>query len=177
MFTNNFKKILTRAIFNSSASGPNGQPTLSEEFTIMGASGTEITTRTGESTMAALINVFNNPYTTSSGDIAYNKIFCRLGTGTTAATAEDYWLETQNDNLTCSSAVASETDSNTKAYTFTFNNPTNAGITIKETALGIKLDTNVLSENSSIMLDRTVLDNPITFSPGETKAITYEIGF
>lgn len=29
----------------------------------------------------------------------------------------------------------------------------------------------------SIMLDRTVLDTPITFSPGETKAIAYEIGF
>lgn len=177
MFTNNFKKILTRAIFNSSASGPSGQPNLSEAFTIMGASGTETTTRTGSSTMSALINVFNNPYTTSSGDDAYNKIFCRLGTGTTAATAEDYWLETQNDNLTCSSAVASETDSNTKVYTFTFTNPTNINITITETALGIKLDGTVLSENSSIMLDRTVLDTPITFSPGETKPITYEIGF
>lgn len=177
MFTNNFKKILTRAIFNSSSSGPNGQPTLSEIFTMTGATGAEITTRTGSSTMSALINVFNNPYTTSSGDTAYNTIFCRLGTGTTAATEEDYWLETQEDNLTCSSAAASETENNTKAYTFTFTNPTNTNITITETALGIKLDTNVLSENSSIMLDRTVLTTPITFAPGETKPITYEIGF
>ena len=172
-----FKKILTRAIFNSSSRGPDGQPSLSENFTMTGATGTEITTIAGSATMSALINVFNSPYTSSSDNSAYNKIFCILGTGTTAATAEDYWLETQEDNLTCSSAVASETDSNTKAYTFTFNNPTNAAITITETALGIKLDHGVLSENSSIMLDRTVLDTPITFSPGETKAITYEIGF
>ena len=177
MLTTNFKKILTRAIFNSSASGTDGDPNLSEAFTMIGASGSEITTKTGRNPMNALINVFNNPYTTSSGDSAYIKIFCRLGTGTTAATEEDYWLETQDDNLTCSSAVASETDANTKVYTFTFTNPTNADITITETALGIKLDTNVLSENSSVMLDRTVLDTPITFSAGETKAITYEIGF
>lgn len=177
MFTKNFKKILTRAIFNSSSSGTSGRPSLSESFTMTGATGEETTTGTGESTMSALINVFNNPYTTSSGDTAYNKIFCRLGTGTTAATEDDYWLETQDDNLTCSSAVAFETDINTKAYTFTFTNPTNSNITITETALGIKLDTNVLSENSSIMLDRTVLDTPITFRAGETKAITYELGF
>lgn len=177
MLTNNFKKILTKALFNSSSSGPSATPDLAEPFTMTGATGTETTTRTGTGTMAALINVFNNPYITSSGDTAYNKIFCRLGTGTTAATADDYWLETQDDNLTCSSAVASETDNNTKVYTFTFTNPTNNNITITETALGIKLDTSVLSENASVMLDRTVLGTPITFSPGETKAITYEIGF
>lgn len=177
MFTKNFKKILTRAIFNSSASGYMEQPNLSEALTITGATGTEITTRTGTGIMSALINVFNNPYITSSGENAYNKIFCRLGTGTTAATEEDYWIETQNDNLTCSSAVASETENNTKVYTFTFTNPTANSITITETALGIKLDSGVLSENASIMLDRTVLDNPITFRAGETKAITYEIGF
>ncbi len=177
MFTKNFKKILTRAIFNSSASGTNAQPNLSESFTMTGATGTEITARSSIQTMSALINVFNNPYTTSSGDMAYNKIFCRLGTGTTAPTEEDFWLETQDDNLTCSSAVASETDSNTKAYTFTFNNPTSNNITITETALGIKLDSGVLSDNASIMLDRTVLTTPITFSAGESKAITYELGF
>lgn len=177
MFTNNFKKILTKAIFNSSASGPNGQPSLSETFTMIGASGTETTTTTGTSIMSALVNVFNNPYTTSSGDAAYNKIFCRLGTGTTAPTEEDYWLETQDDNITCSSAVASETENNTKVYTYTFTNPTSNNITITETALAIKLDSNVLSENASIMLDRTVLDTPITFSAGETMAITYELGF
>lgn len=177
MFTNNFKKILTRAIFNSSGSGTDGTPNLSETFTMTNASGEEITTKTGWDPMNALINVFNNPYTTSSGDSAYNKIFCRLGTGTTAATEDDYWLESQDDNLTCSSAVASETDSNTKVYTFTFNNPTDSDITITEIALGIKLDTNVLSENASIMLDRTVLTTPITIPAGETKAITYEIGF
>lgn len=176
MFTKNFKKILTRAIFNSSTMGSD-RPSLSEGFTMMGATGTEITPFTNPSSMSAFINVFNNPYTTSSGEDAYNKIFCRLGTGTTAATEDDYWLETQDDNLTCSSAVASETDSNTKVYTFTFNNPTSENISITETALGIKLNSNVLRENSSIMLDRTVLDTPITFSPGETKAIIYEIGF
>lgn len=177
MLTTNFKKILTRAIFNSSASGTYGQPTLSEAFTMTGASGAEITTITGSDIMSALINVFNNPYTTSSGDAAYNKIFCRLGTGTTDPTEDDFWLETQDDSLACSSAVASETDSNTKVYTFTFNNPTDTDIIITETALGIKLSGDVLSENASIMLDRTVLGASITFRPGETKAITYEIGF
>jgi hypothetical protein len=177
MLTTNFKKILTRAIFNSSASGPDGYPSISEAFTMTGASGTEITATAGSSTMIALINVFNNPYTTSSGDSAYNKIFCRLGTGTTPPTEDDYWLEAQDDNLTCSSAVAFETDSNTKVYTFTFNNPTNTDITITETALGIKLDGNVLSENASLMLDRTVLSTPITIPAGESKAITYELGF
>lgn len=176
MFTNNFKKILTKAIFNSSTTGSD-QPSLPEAFTMTGAAGTEITTTTGTSVMSELTNVFNNPYTTSSGDNAYNKIFCRLGTGTTAATEDDYWLEAQDDNLACSSAVASETDSNTKVYTFTFNNPTSENISITETALGIKLSSTALTENSTIMLDRTVLDTPITFSPGETKAITYEIGF
>jgi len=176
MFTNNFKKILTRAIFNSSTMGSD-QPSLSEAFTMTDAAGTERTTTTDTRVMCALTNVFNNPYTTSSGESAYNKIFCRLGTGTTAATAEDYWLEKQDDNLTCSSAVASETESNTKVYTFTFNNPTSENISITETALGIKLSTSALSENATIMLDRTVLGTPITFSPGETKAITYDIGF
>jgi hypothetical protein len=142
-----------------------------------GASGTETTARTGTDAISALVNAFNNPYTTSSGDSAYNKIWCRVGTGTTAPAEDDYWLETQDDNLTCSSAVASETDSNTKVYTFTFNNPTEIDITITETALGIKLDSDSLIENASIMLDRTVLDTPITFRPGESKAITYELGF
>ena len=177
MLTTNFKKILTKGILNSATSGTSA-PYGSETFTLMSASGNEATTRTGTTiAMAALINIFNNPYTTSGGDSAYNKIWCRVGTGTTAPTEDDYWLEAQDDNLTCSSAVASETDSNTKVYTFTFNNPTASDITITETALGIKLDEYTLSQPASIMLDRTVLATPITIPAGESKAITYELGF
>lgn len=173
MFTKNLKKILIRAILNSGATG-SGTSYFSQAFALVDTSGAAAATVTNSNyPMQALINVFNSPYTSS----ADYKIWCKLGTGTTPASEDDYKLEAQDDNLTCISAVSAVTDGNTKVYTYTFNNPTENEITINETVLAITLPTTVLVTAASAILDRTVLDTPITFAAGETKAITYEIGF
>ena len=114
-----------------------------------------------------------------------NKII--IGSGTTPPTEEDYNLEHQiTSGITFgTTAERIEEDEQGKLlfkYTFTATNTSNSDITISE--LGYLRDVSASSRkevhNSSytsfaILVDRTLLDNPVTIPPEETATITYVI--
>lgn len=102
-----------------------------------------------------------------------------FGTGTTAPTVDDYCLENpivSELTVTTPSAVTYNRTSDYEEYTVTFGVTTNNTVTITE--IGLKC--HVYSYNSDsrvIMIDRTILNNPIEILAGESKQITYTIRF
>jgi hypothetical protein len=103
-----------------------------------------------------------------------------LGTGTTAPTADDYRLESPiTTNLSCDSVSVSRT-SLIKTYTATFTNSGSSDITVTEVGFMIYIFYNYSSttENSDhFLMDRTVLETPITIPAGESRTVTYELSF
>ena len=103
-----------------------------------------------------------------------------FGTGTTPATASDYCLESILGTTQISASVPSTVSySRVDTYeeysvTFGVTNETADAITISEVGLPI------YSNNSPypyVLVDRTVLDTPITIPAGQSKQITYTIRF
>ena len=108
-----------------------------------------------------------------------------FGTGTTPATASDYSLEsilgtTQISVATPSSVSFSRVDTYEEySVTFGVTNKTADAITISEVGLtaipySYSSSTNVLKY---ALVDRTVLDTPVTIPAGQSKQITYTIRF
>lgn len=109
-----------------------------------------------------------------------------FGSGTTAATENDYKLESDITSglTTVLGSSMRGVDSNGKPYmsfTFTVTNSGNSNITIGEIGL---VSANVFCCTSSsattaasnnVLIDRTVLDTPVTLAPNETSAIKYTI--
>lgn len=104
-----------------------------------------------------------------------------FGTGTTPATASDFALESElgssEISVSTPSAVSFSRGDTYDEYSVTFGitNKTNAAIIISEIGL-----TSGLSNYSGVkytLVDRTVLDNPITIPAGQSKQITYTIRF
>jgi len=103
-----------------------------------------------------------------------------FGSGSTAAERSDYKLETPiTSGLTVanSSSVVEENDGNGK-YTFLadyrVSNTSDAEISISEIGAFCPCGKGS-SEYYPIMLERTVLDEPIVIQPGKSKKITYAI--
>ena len=181
MITSNFKKLLT-VMFSSMYNG-NYNPTIPYNKTLPTLVSTDGTERTmlfsGESTartgMYILINMMNYMSTSGSNDTLYLKV----GTGTTAATEDDCELETVNTDVSCDTVVVGNSSNYTKTYTATFSNPTSSDIIVTEVGLYGKFvyyNYGTLTY-TDCLLDRTVLTTPITIPAGESKAITYELGF
>ena len=105
-----------------------------------------------------------------------------FGTGTTPATASDYVIESILDNTQISVTVPSAVSfSRTDTYdeysvTFGITNKTAEAITISEVGLTASPNTQG-SPFPFVLVDRTVLDEPITIPAGESKQITYTIRF
>ena len=104
-----------------------------------------------------------------------------FGTGTTPATVSDYFLEsilgdTQISVSTPSSVSFNQFDTY-EEYTVTFGvtNRTAEAITISE--VGLTAVPYSYSTASYAIIDRTVLDTPITIPAGQSKQITYTILF
>lgn len=104
-----------------------------------------------------------------------------FGTGTTPATASDYCLEsilgTTQISVTVPSAVTFSRGDTFDEYSVTFGitNITTEAITISEaglTAMPFKGN-----PNHYALVDRTVLDTPVTIPAGQSKQITYTIRF
>ena len=143
-----------------------------------------ITTTGGESSNnATQISKANMPPLSSMASYSANNNYAGVcfGTGTTPADINDYNIEapitTGLTVATPSKTTQNETD-NYKEYTGTYGvtNTTSSDITITE----IGLKGLVYSDNSSstaILVDRTVLDTPITIPAGQSKQITYTIRF
>ena len=105
-----------------------------------------------------------------------------FGTGTTPATASDYVIESILNNTQISvstpSAVSFSRADTYDEYSVTFGitNKTAEAITISEVCLTACPNTNG-TPYTYALVDRTVLDAPITIPAGQSKQITYTIRF
>lgn len=116
-----------------------------------------------------LTGIGSNGYFTTYG-------FC-LGRGATPATKADYALEDMiTSGLSCitySTATNWYDDGAEKIWSYTMQNTSDADITIRE----IGKIGQFYSGNTAyhVMVDRTVLDTPITIPAGETKVLSHSI--
>ena len=105
-----------------------------------------------------------------------------FGIGTTPATASDYKLESllgsTQISVSTPSVVSFSRGETFDEYSVTFGitNKTTEAITISE----VGLIASVIAPNSKnyyVLVDRTVLDAPVTIPAGQSKQITYTIRF
>ena len=170
MITNNFKILMSHIAFGSTATG-SSTPAASS-YTVTQTNGTSQTQTTSPGpALNMFINSLSHSEKSTSATYGAGYTTIRVGTGTTAPTSSDYELEAITTELTVDSITNSITTNNTNTYTAIVSNPTNADIQLRE----IGLYTNIWSRE--YLLDRTVLTTPITIPAGESKPITYEIGF
>ena len=106
-----------------------------------------------------------------------------FGTGTTLASVSDYALESRltdsQINVSTPSAVSFSRDDAYDEYSVTFGvtNKTANDITISEIGLTAMPYFPSSGGNVYTLVDRTVLDTPVTISAGQSKQITYTIRF
>ena len=104
-----------------------------------------------------------------------------FGAGTTPATTSDYKLESVLGSTRISvatpSSVSYSRDDTFDMYSVSFGitNITSDAITISEVGLIVSVTSG--SSNYTVLVDRTVLDTPVTIPPHETKHIAYTIRF
>lgn len=175
MLTKNAKKIILNYIMNSSETGTDYPNPSTTEITLTNISGDNKTTSLTYYSVHSFINSLNNIKTDPTQD---SITFIRVGTGTTEPTEDDYKLENYATGLTRDSVVtAIGSNDSKKIYTATFSNTTDADITVTEIGFFTNCYYRSGSDNDNFLLDRIVLDTPITIPAGESKAITYELGF
>ena len=158
----------------SGATGPGGTPFPHSSTTIKNTNGEEVTTTTGTGNTTSFVNALNH-MATGAGTNSTTYIKC--GTGTTAATEDDYELEVGATGLTCDSVVTAVGSNDAKTYTATFSNTTDTDIVVTEIGFFMCYAYTGGSPLDNFLLDRIVLNTPITIPAGESKAITYELGF
>lgn len=174
MLTKNGKKLLLYYLMNSNRTGYENPVPLSDT-TLVNISGSEKPTSLYAENVNSFINSLNHMITSPTTD---SVTFIRIGTGTTAATENDYKLEADATGVTCDTAITAISGNDSKkTYTATFSNTTDANIVVTEIGFFTNCYYNSSSENDNFLLDRIVLDTPITIPAGESKPITYEIGF
>lgn len=106
--------------------------------------------------------------------------YVEFGNGTTPATAGDYKLEnkiTSGITVTTPSAVTTEQTDSYILWTVTFGVMALTETTISEIGLTAKITYSTGLNPVAILVDRTVLDTPITIPAGQSKQITYTIRF
>lgn len=105
-----------------------------------------------------------------------------FGSGTAAATENDYCLASRiTSGLTVTTTTSGGVDASGNPYTtnvFTVRNTSNAAITIAEIGSVQKLYAGTSAGatsggNTSFLIDRTVLANPVTIAAGDTAVIDY----
>lgn len=144
---------------------------------------TEFTTTEGTAKQSSFINTPSPPFevmnkwATETGATGVS-----FGTGTTPATASDYWLESiltaSQISVATPSAVSFSRLDTYDEYSVTFGvtNNTSADITISEVGL-TAMPASAGGTACYTLVDRTVLDAPITIPAGQSKQITYTIRF
>jgi hypothetical protein len=174
MLTKNAKRFILHSLMESNSKG-NSAPVPKSGIQLTNDSGTTITTDTTAVVIASFINALNH-IAVAVSTYEYGVTYIRCGTGTTEVTEDDYELEAEATGLTCDSVVTAIGSNNTKTYTATFSNTTDADIVVTEIGFFVN---NAYSGNKydNFLLDRIILDTPITIPAGESKPITYEIGF
>ena len=142
----------------------------------------EFTTTEG-STKSDIISNEKAPFTIMNNwakNVNYSGV--SFGTGTTPATVSDYFLESilyeAQISVSNPSTVSFSRGDTYDEYTATFGvtNETTDAITISEVGLSAVAN-KTIATNPCVLVDRTVLDAPITIPAGESKQITYTIRF
>ena len=119
-----------------------------------------------------------------SSAVSANSNGVAFGSGTTPATEDDYTIENQILGLTASvsndnyMSFNSETDSWDITYQYTVNNPGETDVTISEMCRFTTTAKNTTKGSSgsgttSVLLERIVLDDPVTIPAGEASVINY----
>lgn len=175
MLTKNAKKLLLYYLMNSSQTSTSNPTPATGGFSLTNIDGSDKTAYPTDSSVFSLINSFNHMVTAPTTN---SITFIRCGTGTTPATEDDYKLESYVTGLTNDSVVTAVSGRvSKKTYTATFSNTTGADITVTEIGFFTNCYYNSATQNDNFLLDRIVLETPITIPAGESKAITYELGF
>ena len=185
MFTNNFKKLMFNFLFGNKNTSPSTNeapydftswPTLRN----LSNYSRPIYTPSGYPYPQNMWCCARNALSTISRTGTTGNGYLMLGTGTTAPTADDYSLESPiTTNLSCDSVSVSRT-SLTKTYTATFTNSGSSDITVTEVGFIVYIyyiQSNSDEKSDSFLMDRTVLETPITIPAGESRTVTYELSF
>ena len=115
----------------------------------------------------------NYENTTSSQNVEF-------GNGTTPATVNDYKLEnkiTTGISVAYPSSVTTEYTDSYILWTVTFGITASVETTISEIGLTSIATIGDGGLSATVLVDRTVLDEPITIPAGQSKQITYTIRF
>lgn len=175
MLTKNAKKLILCYLMNSSQQSISNPSPTTTEFTLTNISGID---KTADLTYFSVYSFINSLNHMSTAPTTNSVTFIRVGTGMTEATEDDYKLENYTTGLTCDSVVtAIGGNYSKKTYTAIFSNTTDADIVVTEIGFFTNCYYRTSTENDNFLLDRIVLDTPITIPAGESKAITYELGF
>ena len=133
------------------------------------------------------LNSDNPPFKTmNSWTASSNSCGVAFGTGTTPATPSDYFLESilssTEIGVSTPSAVSFSRFDTYEEYSVTFGitNKTDSAIVISE--VGLITEPYYLANGNNYthiraLVDRTVLDTPVTIPAGQSKQITYTIRF
>jgi len=106
----------------------------------------------------------------------------RIGKGVTPPTLNDYTIENQITSgitVTTPSGLSAGFEDGCVAVSCTYGltNTGNTAVAISEICLFGYFNTTSTSAQKLCMVDRTVLESPITINPGESKQVTYTIRF
>jgi len=153
------------------------------------ANGTDLSTQyAGKGSLYATGCTFNSlmkkiaAYHATSNATSYSKTppGVVFGTGNTPPTVDDYTLSGSFiSGLSTSNVTVAETTSKNDdgsmvfTYVYTINNSTGADITIGE--IGIQTYANSSSYYINVLVERTVLDTPVTIAAGGVGQVTYTI--
>lgn len=189
MLTNNLKKILFKHVFGfsqiyDSGSAPDINNYYSDHPTLISISGSNCPIAISSSSAYTLRKVWNSTVNSLStlATTPTDGLGCIiLGNGTNhGESPEDFRLESQiTTNLSCDSVSVSR-NTTVKTYTATFSNSGTSDITVTEVGYVSRIIYTYNNFNDvydNFLMDRTVLETPITIPAGESRTVTYELSF
>lgn len=190
MLTNNFKKILFKHIFGFSQIRDNGFAPDSDNYysdhpTLISISGSNCPISVGSGSSEYILRKVWNSAVNSLSTLdttPTDGLGCIiLGNGTNQGESpEDFRLESQiTTNLSCDSVSVSR-NTTVKTYTATFSNSGTSDITVTEIGYVSRILYTYSNWNyiyDDFLMDRTVLDTPVTIPAGESRTVTYELSF
>ena len=129
---------------------------------------------------SSLSPVYNLAEALKSIDTDYTGKGVRFGTGNTPATLDDYKLSgdiitTLSGNCAISNGVDADGAYVTALYTLT--NTGNSDVTVAEVGTFVYINRTSTSTKAYPMIDRTVLDTPVTIPAGGIGQVVYTITF
>lgn len=127
-----------------------------------------------------LLDIIDTLKKPSNTTITTNGVF--IGTGVTPATAADSGLESYlmsgfSMANPSAPAISAETDHVSISATYSITNTGDTALAISEIGLFGNVYTGSGPSTTVVLLDRTVLEEPITINPGISKMLTYTIRF